>query len=159
MYAQRNLAYLYLHGIDGTPDLAEAAKWFKKSAESNDETSYKELVRIYTALPDYNACYNIALKGADLGYAYCLNTLAYCYALGRGTKVDYKLALKTIDKAIAVASSQDVANYYDSKGEILLMKKSTKEAKQMWEKVQSIDPMFYKRNNSELDNYFKALHN
>ena len=42
------------------------------------------------------------------------------------------------------------ANYYDSKGEILLMKGDEQEAVKMWQKVLELDPDFLKSHDSDL---------
>lgn len=66
-----------------------------------------------------------------------LNSLAYFHA---NEEKDYRSALATIDAAIA--ARPDEPNYYDSKGEILLMKGDAKGALKMWRKVLELDPDF-----------------
>lgn len=67
-----------------------------------------------------------------------LNTMAYVYA-----KLDRKeRSLEMIDKAIDLMPTE--ANFYDTKGEILLMQGKTEEALEMWKKVLELNPDFLK---------------
>ena len=77
-----------------------------------------------------------------------LNLIAYLYARGDGVKRNFAEALKYID--IAIAKNPENANYYDSKGEILLMKGDLSGAISMYKKTKSIDSQFYINNNSTL---------
>jgi tetratricopeptide (TPR) repeat protein len=101
---------------------------------------------------DYSKAEEMYRKAANLSLrldnkeeaANRLNLLAYCLAY----QEKYDEALQTIDRAIE--TQPDVANLYDSKGEILLMMGNKKEAKKMWEKVIAIDPDFAKNNETVL---------
>ena len=73
-----------------------------------------------------------------------LNQKAYHYL----DQKQYDKALSTIDKAIETLPS--VANYYDSKGEILFIKGDKKGAKEMWKKVMTLDSEFLDTHNSTL---------
>ena len=73
-----------------------------------------------------------------------LNHMAYEFARSS----DFISAIACIDKAIELYPKE--ANYYDSKGEILLMQGKEKEAVEMWEKVILLDPDFVETYNSEL---------
>ena len=64
---------------------------------------------------------------------------------------NYDRALETIDKAIALMP--DNANYYDSKGEILLMKGDEQGAVKMWQKVLELDPDFLSKHDGETPLY------
>lgn len=151
MYGQRNLAYKYKYGVGVTKDIQKAIYWFEKSAGHNDETSYEELINAFYQTKDFQSLFKWAMKGSDMNYKSCLNTLAYCYAKGEGTSVDFKKALLAIDRAISFYPQDP--NMYDSKGEILWMKGSKKAAKEMWNKVNSVDSDFYKKHNSPLNKY------
>lgn len=120
----------------------------------NDETSFTELIYIYSDLKDYNSLFRIASKGSELHFKDCMNTLAYCYAEGKGVSVDFKKAISIIDEAITLFPNDP--NLYDSKGEFFAIKGSKKEAKRMWEQVKAIDPSFFDDNDSELDKYIKS---
>ena len=61
---------------------------------------------------------------------------------------DFSKAIETIDKAITLMPNE--ANYYDSKGEILLMKGDEAGAVEMWKKVMALDPDFLSTHNSDL---------
>lgn len=87
----------------------------------------------YKLYPEKSAFY------LALGY----NAKAYEYAKAK----DYVKAIETIDKAISLQPKE--ANYYDSKGEILLMRGDEKEALEMWQKVLEIDSDFLSKHNGK----------
>lgn len=82
--------------------------------------------------------------GARHGSPSCANELSYVYA----REERYDDALRTIDEALKMCP--DEANFYDSKGEILLMSGDTAGARQMWDKVLTLDPHFPEHRNSQL---------
>ena len=73
-------------------------------------------------------------------------SMSLCISFARSS--DFISAIACIDKAIELYPKE--ANYYDSKGEILLMQGKEKEAVEMWEKVILLDPDFVETYNSEL---------
>lgn len=75
--------------------------------------------------------------------AQCFNSKAYLYA----NAADYTQAMSTIDKAIELMPRE--ADFYDSKGRILLMQGKDQEALKMWKKVLELNPKF-------LDDYPKG---
>ena len=154
LYGARNLAYKYKYGEGVKKNLRTAAYWFEKSAEHNDETSYNELIMAYYALEDYSSLFRIVSKGYQLKFTNCMNTLAYCYAKGEGTSLDFNKALLTINEAIALYPNDP--NLYDSKGEILWLKGSKKQAKRIWWEVKTMSPKFYQENDTELNKYIMS---
>lgn len=151
LYGQRNLAYRYLQGEEVEQSFSKAAYWFEKAASHNDEKSYEELASIYLHMKQYDELFNACKKGASFNNIECINQLAYCYANGWGIKIDIKQAINIIDKAIT--EHPDNPNLYDSKGEFLLMKKSYKKAKEMWDKVKFLDEEYYNENSTPLNEY------
>lgn len=102
------------------------------------EENFTKAIEYYTQLYANNPedyCNNLAS---------IYNGLAYLYA----KKKDFTQALETIDCALSIAHEK--ANYYDSKGEILLMKGDKKKAVKMWRKVLELDPEFLKTHVSDL---------
>lgn len=85
--------------------------------------------------------------------AEALNLKAYQYA----GNAQYALAMATIEEAISLVPNE--ANYYDSRGEILLMQGKEQEALQMWKKVLELNPDFLKKypTNTNLYNGLKEL--
>lgn len=84
--------------------------------------------------------YESGTTDVTMRFAESCNQKAYEYSYN----MEYVRALQTIEKAISLFPSH--ANYYDSKGEILLMQGRNDEALSMWKKVLELDPNF-------LDNY------
>ena len=82
--------------------------------------------------------------------AECLNDKAYQYA----EDSNYADAIKTIDEAICLKPQE--ANYYDSKGEMMLMIGRDQEALKMWKKVIELDPKFLEEDN-EYSNLYDGL--
>ncbi len=81
-----------------------------------------------------------------------MNEIAYNFALGRyGWSVQLDKAHEVINDAIELEPNDP--NYYDSKGEFYSLQGKYVEAKEMWLKVKSIDPSYYKENNTELHKY------
>lgn len=147
-FAMRNLANIYLSNSKYN-DLRKAAQWCEKAAEYQNIECFLKAVDIYDYLEDDFERFRIIQRFSSVNVCEAINLLAYCYAKGRGTTLNYNLAIETIDKAIALAPTDP--NYYDSKGEILLMMGQNKKAKQMWEKAKSISPNYYKEQDTELN--------
>ena len=78
------------------------------------------------------------------------NSKAYEYAKAS----NYGKAIETIDKAITLMPEE--ANFYDTKGEILLMKGDTQGALEMWHKVLELNPQYIEQM-GENSNLFKQL--
>ena len=85
--------------------------------------------------------------------AECYLNKAYEYA----NASDFDNAHETIDKAIALVPTN--ANYYNTKGEILLMQGKNEEASEIWKKVLELNPDFLKiwPDGSNLSNGLKKL--
>ena len=84
-----------------------------------------------------------------------LNILAYEYA--RSGLENWRDALSTINKAIELNPKE--ANYYDSRGEILLMMGDQKNALKMWQKVMELDPDFLQKHDGSTPFYQKLKEN
>lgn len=113
---------------------------------SYDQSKYEESV-------EYFSLANLALNGKYHSYeCSALNSLAYKQA----SSGDYKNAIKSIDRAITLMPKN--ANYYDSKGEILLMQNKTKEALAIWNRLILLNPDFVDetKGQSELYKQLKA---
>ncbi len=142
-----------------------------KGCEKNDETSSQW----YLACLDYGEAYyflylsyldgtgvekdtqkaiQFLLKNRTAKWKYTkgLNSLAYKYAKGNfGLTRSLEMALEVIDEAIQLEPNNP--DYYDSKGEFYSMQKDYPNAKKMWEKVNSLDSSYFKKNNTELNKY------
>ena len=71
-----------------------------------------------------------------------------------GTPLRFYGEFETIDKAITLMPEE--ANFYDTKGEILLMKGDTQGALEMWHKVLELNPQYIEQM-GENSNLFKQL--
>ncbi len=125
---QYNLGLLYynLH------DYAKAEEYYLQALEN--------FTNLFTQNPD---AYRASLTST-------YNLLAYLYA----HQNNFTKALETIDKAIELMPED--AGYYDSKGEILLMKGDEQEAVKIWQKVLELDPDFLKKYEGGTD-FYKQL--
>lgn len=161
------LGYCYSEGGYGlVKDENKAFEYYQSGAKKNNEKCYYALAVSYingygcVATPQEACNYaeklyiiNKAQYATIYGQSY--NALAYEYA----KKKDYDQAIVCIDKAISAESNpSNIANYYDSKGEIYLMMGNEAEALNMWNKVMEYDKdnlQFYKTN-SELYKQLKS---
>ena len=99
---------------------------------------------INEALKLFESAYQLNSEESTGYLAAGYNAKAYEY-----TKVqDFGKAIETIDKAITLIPNE--ANYYGSKGEILLKKGDEASAVEMWKKVMALDPDFLSTHNSDL---------
>ena len=121
-----NLYYLHLK------DYTKAENFYLKALENR--------IQLFSEKPD--------TYREDLASSY--NQLAYLYA----HQNNFAKALETIDKAIELMPED--ADYYDTKGEILLMKGDEQEAVKMWQKVLELDPDFLKKYEGGTD-FYKQL--
>ena len=92
--------------------------------------------KIDEAISLFESTYKIEPEKSISYLASGYNAKAYEYAKAK----DFEHAIETIDKAISLKPEE--ANYYDSKGEILLMKGDEQGALDMWQKVMELDPDF-----------------
>ena len=125
---QYNLGALY----DVLHDYAKAEEYYLQALENKTQ--------LFSPNPD---AYRASLTGS-------YNQLAYLYA----HQNNFTKALETIDKAIELMP--EYADYYDSKGEILLMKGDEQEAVKIWQKVLELDPDFLKKYEGGTD-FYKQL--
>lgn len=103
--------------------------------------------KIDDALSLFESTYQIDPEASVSYLASGYNAKAYDFAKVR----DYSKAIETIDKAISLKPGN--ANYYDSKGEILLMKGDEQGAVKMWQKVIELDPDFLSKHNGSTELY------
>lgn len=132
------LGETYYYGDYGFPvDYNEAFNWFNKAAQLNNKIGLYRTGYMLAYGPEIKqnlekAFENLS-KSAQLGYAGAYNDLAYFYAKGLYVPQNFSLALEMVDEAINLTpNSNEVINYYDSKGEILLMQNKNEEAIQLW---------------------------
>lgn len=172
-----NIGALYKN----TGDFNNSEKYYKLSLE-NIEVLFRQapdaykaqlamtqlnLGLLYRACKNYDDCemyYKLALENyeslfAQNPQAYLIylaityNSVAYLYA----DRKQYKEAIDLADKAISLLPV--ASDFYDSKGEILLMQGKNNDALEMWKKVLELNPNFLKEypNGTNLSNGLKKL--
>ena len=147
---------LYYYEWSKEPNLNEAKIWLQKSADLGGSICLFYLGEINKKLKNNPKAIFWYMKAIAANDTYAMNTMAYAYALGEmGLNKDMNAAFELINKAICIAEENGgyAPDYYDSKGEFYAMQNDYKNAKLMWEKVNSLDPIFYERYNSELNKY------
>ena len=119
---------------------------FQKKDYQAAEEEYRKGVKIAEAVYEeaIHSSYEFIRKDAQKLLSATCNDLAYALAYRK----NYDEALEVIDRAIEIQYEE--ANYYDSKGEILLMKGDEAGAVEMWKKVMALDPDFLSTNQSDL---------
>ena len=134
--------YEYLHNQNPNLYTEDMAKIYNNLGNLYRETqNYKNSEKFYKlSLKKYEELFKNTPETYRVELAATLNNFSYLYA---GAK-KYSKAIEMINKAIALMPTE--ANFYDSKGEILLMQGKDQEALDMWKKVLELDPNF-------LDNY------
>lgn len=110
------------------------------------EENYKKAIELYSSL------YNSYPNEFNYSLASCYNQQAYHYL----NLLDYQNAMSIIDQAIAICHTSE---FYDSKGEILLMQGRNDEALEMWKKVMELNPNFLDKypDGTNLSNGLKKL--
>ena len=89
--AMHHLAYLYYSGLGVETNLAEAERYFRKSATSGYVTAMNNLGVLYRKqYRNYAEALKWFRKGADAGNAAAMNSLGYMYTKGLGVPVDYE---------------------------------------------------------------------
>ncbi|MBD5306498.1 MAG: hypothetical protein HDS14_02580 [Bacteroides sp.] len=123
-------------------DYAKALQWYEKAiATGNLSANYLWNVgHMYqTGMgTDINLkkAFDLFSKSAELKYGQAYNDLAYFYARGEIVPKNFDIALEMVDEAINLEpSSSRTCNFYDTKGEILLMQNKIDEAIKIWNKM------------------------
>ena len=151
--AQFILGYMYYYGEGVAKDLIKAVEWYEKAAEKGENRAQLYLGYLYEkgdgVEKDQMKALEWYTKAAEKGNTSALNQMAYIYA----KQQEYTKAIEAIDRAISLQPKD--ANYYDSKGEILLMKGDEQGARTMWNKVLEVDPDFLSKYEGGTDLYKK----
>lgn len=134
---------MYANGIYLRKDKTKSIEFYHKAYEQGDSLfAPLNLGICYQEDKAYDNSiryYEIARKN---GNPDALNALSYMYANGTGVPCDFSKAMRYIDEAIIISPQN--ANFYDSKGEILLMQGKHEEAFAVWKKVLELNPEFLK---------------
>lgn len=128
--------------------MSDHQSWFDLYSEMTGEQInqlYGILYREFYKLGSIDKEYDLKKRANQF------NTDAYEYAKTQ----DYYNAILTINKAIDLCPN--VANYYDSKGEIYTMQGRLGRALIMWNKVMEIDPKFLQNIKGETSELYKRL--
>ena len=96
MIAQNTLGFLYLNGQGLEQDYAEAAKWFRRAADSNYAPAQLNLAIMYKLGQGVEQSYAESIKwmqlAANQNNADAQNNLGKMYYQGLGVMQDYQMA-------------------------------------------------------------------
>lgn len=148
--AMENLIALYDDKDSKFYNINEAIKWYKKLVEAGQDFFF-ELAWTYEEAGQFQNAKKVYEKIIDNGDIEGYNDLAYLYAKGGLGVKDFDKAIDCIN--IAIKANPNHLEYYDSKGEIYLMKGDVKKAKKNWEYINKTNPNFY----SEYIEKFKII--
>ncbi|MDO4993538.1 MAG: tetratricopeptide repeat protein [Bacteroidales bacterium] len=141
--AQHFMGVYDYYGYGVEQNNAEALSWFRKAASQGHVVATRFVGHCYYNGRGVAVNYTTALqwysKAAAKNDASAYNGIAYCYV----KQNNLPKAIEAIDKAIAIAPNNP--NYYDSKGEILMLQGKKQEALQMYKKIQSLSATFFLR--------------
>lgn len=163
LYGETNDIDQYDSYLENTMRLYEALYKLQPEAYSNDviELQNRKVWRLLNngkkdeAIRLATSTYTMDESNEMSKYylAECHNSKAYEYA----RESDYSNAQQSIDTAISLMPTN--ANFYDTKGEILLMQGKNAEALEMWKKVLELNPNFLNDypDGTELSNGLKKL--
>lgn len=151
-----NIGHMYGLGLGCEKNAETSGRWYLACRDYGEAYYFLYLAYLNGdgANKDSQKALQYLLKNriAKWKYANGLNSLAYKYAEGKlGLTKSFALAHEVIDEAIELEPFNP--DYYDSKGELYSMQKDYKNAKKMWDKVNSIDSSYFKKNNTELNKY------
>lgn len=163
--ARSYLGNCYLIGKDGIQqDTKKGLQMIEECASEGDKDSQMLLGMSYYGggfgEQDYSKAYKWFEKAAGNGVWKANNFLAYLYAKGNGVKQNYEKAHQIIDETIVRArhagelSSEDEAEFLDTKGEIFLMQGKHEEAATIWGRMKDKYPEYVEKNKYELGNNF-----
>lgn len=140
-YACAYLGIYYEDGIGVDSNVEEALKYYIKSHELGMSNMTKHIKRACKKLNKLPVYFEVLSASRETTDTELLNELAYCYAEGIGTSVNFNMAHTIIDRAIQI--KPDDANLYDSKGEFFMLAGDRKNALKMYKKVIKFEPTFY----------------
>lgn len=125
------LGIIFNHGLSKSKDIEQAIKYYTQAIEKGDKR-YAPLNLGYifyseSAYKDYAKAYSYLKIAEENENTSAMNTIAYMKALAQGAEHNLAEALYYINKAIAISPNN--INYWDSKGEILLMSDKLDDAK------------------------------
>lgn len=104
---------------------------------------YYTIGGLYYLQKDFKKAYRYFVQTADEQHPWVYNSLAYMYAKGEYVKQSFSEAMKFVDLAILNATdTENLANFYDSKGEIFLMMGETDKAVEYWNMALQVYPEF-----------------
>ena len=105
-YAQRGTSDGRAEGVAGyiysneLKDVAEAMKWYKKSAKKGNAISLYNLGNIYYDMQDYDQAYDCYEKSAKLNDPQAITMLGVLYYYGNGVSRDYRKSVDYFKKGV-----------------------------------------------------------
>lgn len=159
--AMLELAEEYSWGDEKYVDYSKGIYWYEKLIENGQVTldNVDALSILYHESKMYDKAAKMYRKIYSLGDNYGYNDLAYMYANGELGAPDFNMALSLLNTIIKAEPTN--YDFWDSKGEILLMKGDVKGARKVWNTINQKSPLFYSNYIKEheettvLDEYMK----
>ena len=105
IFAQNELANMYLYGDGIEEDEEEGVKWLKRSAEAGYWISMDNLGNVCYNQGNYEEAVEWYRKGFEKGYDWSGYNLAYCYSNGIGVSQDKQKALELYKKVYELGGS------------------------------------------------------
>lgn len=122
-------------------NLADLHSDLNRKSEAEEE--YRDALVIYKKLAEHNP----DTYKSDVATTH--NSLSHLYAYQK----EFDKAISTIEEVIAIMPEN--AEFYDSKGEILLMNNDEQGTVEMWRKILEIDPDFVSKFKDKSELYRK----
>lgn len=135
----------------------DPSKYIETLVEKKNRYTWRLLVTGYVVEAMENAKETLTLEESNelsiYNYATCCNSIAYIYVQNELVEDAFQM----INQAIALVPEEP--EFYDSRGEILLMQSRNDEALEMWKKVLELNPNFLDNypDGTELSNGLKKL--
>ena len=122
VFAQDELANIYLLGYQGENNRKEGIKWLEKAAQNDFWGSMNALGDLYyyglLVMQDYGEAFKWYTMGTEKENAYSCFCLACCYYLHRGVEFNREMAFKLLEKAneLGSSNSEDVIEIIKNRG-------------------------------------------
>jgi TPR repeat protein len=111
VHAQHNLGLIFREGKNGTKNLAEALRWYQKSAEQGDASSISALGEIALfedsrSEANDQLAYQKLMQAAQLNHPPAVRLIGWMHDQGRAVAVNHSEAIKWYERAIKLKDAR-----------------------------------------------------